>query len=113
VPEDASGDLAEAYEELGRVAKRNAELTEEVERLEAAGGSGGGSGSFGGCALSFLVNDAATGVTGGTFWTFGDGATTTTYAPQHAYVVVATPKTFAIHLTSGSCVKSDYIEIYP
>ena len=38
VPDDASGDLAEAYEELARVAKKNAELAEEVERLEAEGG---------------------------------------------------------------------------
>lgn len=33
VPEDAAGELAEAYDEIGRVAKRSAELTEEVERL--------------------------------------------------------------------------------
>ncbi|HVY45594.1 MAG TPA: methyl-accepting chemotaxis protein, partial [Minicystis sp.] len=40
-PEDASGVLAEAYEELARIARRHTELTEEVERLEAQGASGG------------------------------------------------------------------------
>jgi methyl-accepting chemotaxis protein len=37
VPDDAAGELAEAYDEIGRVAKRSAELTEEVERLEQLG----------------------------------------------------------------------------
>jgi methyl-accepting chemotaxis protein len=37
VPDDAVGELAEAYDEIGRVAKRSAELTEEVERLEQLG----------------------------------------------------------------------------
>ncbi len=31
------GELAEAYDEIGRVAKRSAELSEEVERLEQLG----------------------------------------------------------------------------
>jgi methyl-accepting chemotaxis protein len=33
VPEDAAGELAEAYDEIGRIAKLRAELAEEVERL--------------------------------------------------------------------------------
>jgi methyl-accepting chemotaxis protein len=37
VPEDAVGELAEAYDEIGRVAKRSAELSQEVERLEQLG----------------------------------------------------------------------------
>ena len=37
VPDDAVGELAEAYDEIGRVAKRSAELSEEVERLEQLG----------------------------------------------------------------------------
>ncbi|MEP7125590.1 MAG: chemotaxis protein, partial [Byssovorax sp.] len=37
VPDDATGELAEAYDEIGRVAKRSLELTEEVERLELLG----------------------------------------------------------------------------
>ena len=37
VPEDATGELAEAYDEIGRVAKRSLELSEEVERLEQLG----------------------------------------------------------------------------
>ena len=40
LPEGISGELAEAYEEIEKVAKRSAELTEEVARLEeTAGGS--------------------------------------------------------------------------
>ena len=40
LPEGVSGELAEAYEEVEKVAKRSAELTEEVARLEeSAGGS--------------------------------------------------------------------------
>jgi methyl-accepting chemotaxis protein len=38
VPEDASGELAEVFEEIGRLAKRSQELTEEVAKLEASGG---------------------------------------------------------------------------
>ena len=33
VPDDAAGELAEAYDEIGRIAKLRAELSEEVERL--------------------------------------------------------------------------------
>jgi methyl-accepting chemotaxis protein len=40
LPENATGELAEAYEQIGRLAKHSAELTEEVERLEASAGSG-------------------------------------------------------------------------
>jgi methyl-accepting chemotaxis protein len=40
IPENVSGELAEAYDEIDKVAKRGAELTEEVARLEQhAGGS--------------------------------------------------------------------------
>ncbi len=40
LPENATGELAEAYEEIDKVAKRGLELTEEVARLEQnAGGS--------------------------------------------------------------------------
>jgi methyl-accepting chemotaxis protein len=40
LPDNVSGELAEAYEEVDRVAKRNLELTEEVQKLEQnAGGS--------------------------------------------------------------------------
>jgi methyl-accepting chemotaxis protein len=41
VPEDVSGELAEAYEELHKLAKKSGELTEEVARLEQSAGSGG------------------------------------------------------------------------
>lgn len=37
-PEDASGELAEVYDEIGRLVKRSQELTEEVAKLEASGG---------------------------------------------------------------------------
>src|SRR5262249_52965409 len=40
LPEGATGELAEAFDELDKVAKRSAELTEEVARLEENAGSG-------------------------------------------------------------------------
>src|SRR5262245_2454143 len=40
-PDDATGELAEAYEEVGALAKKSAELTEEVARLEENAGGGG------------------------------------------------------------------------
>ncbi len=40
VPEDATGELAEAFEELRHIAKHSTELTEEVARLEQSSGGG-------------------------------------------------------------------------
>jgi methyl-accepting chemotaxis protein len=39
LPENATGELAEAYEEVDRVAKRNLELSEEVAKLEENAGA--------------------------------------------------------------------------
>jgi methyl-accepting chemotaxis protein len=41
VPEDASGEIAEVYEEIGRLARRHGELTEEVAKLAQNAGGGG------------------------------------------------------------------------
>jgi hypothetical protein len=40
IPENVAGELAETYDEIDKVAKRSAELTEEVARLEQNAGGG-------------------------------------------------------------------------
>src|SRR5262245_36434015 len=46
VPEDATGEMAEAYDEVAKLAAHTSELTEDVARLEASG-SGPDLGGFG------------------------------------------------------------------